>query len=297
MKKGNDVAWTAERNRLADFFALTKPRLNSLTVTTAGVGYFLGATSPIDLLMMLHVLIGSGLVAGGAAAFNQVAERDIDETMARTRLRPMPMGHVSPNEGRIFAVIIAIAGLAILLVGTNVVAAIVAATTLVSYVAIYTPLKRRTSWATIIGAVPGALPPVIGWTAARGALTIEAWVLFSIVFLWQLPHFHALSWLYRSDFKKSGLPLIAVQDPDGRRTAKHALFFGCALVPVSLTPTFVGLAGLPYLVLATVLGVAFLILAVRFLSDRTDARARVLFLGSLVYLSLLWLSLVSARLL
>lgn len=297
MKKGNAVTLTAARNRLADFFALTKPRLNSLTVTTAGVGYFLGATSPIDLLMMLHVLIGSGLVAGGAAAFNQVAERDIDETMARTKLRPMPMGRISPNEGRIFAVITAIAGLGILLVGTNVVAAIVAATTLVSYVAIYTPLKRRTSWATIIGAVPGALPPVIGWTAARGALTIEAWVLFSIVFLWQLPHFYALSWLYRSDFEKSGLPLIAVQDPDGRRTAKRALFFSCALVPVSLTPTFVGLAGLPYLVLATVLGAAFVILAVRFLSERTDARARVLFLGSLVYLSLLWLSLVSARLL
>ena len=181
--KGNTVALTAERNRLVDFFALTKPRLNSLTVATAGVGYFLGATSPIDLIMMLNVLVGSGLVAGGAAAFNQIAERDIDETMARTKLRPMPMGRVSLNEGRIFAFIIATAGFVILLVGTNVVATIVAATTLVSYVAIYTPLKRRTSWATIIGAVPGALPPVIGWTAARGALTVEAWVLFSIVFL------------------------------------------------------------------------------------------------------------------
>ena len=247
--------------------------------------------------MMLHVLIGSGLVAGGAAAFNQVAERDIDETMARTKLRPMPTGRVSPNGGRIFAAIIATAGLAILVVGTNVVAATVAATTLFSYVLIYTPLKRRTSWATIIGAVPGALPPVIGWTAARGALTVEAWVLFSIVFLWQLPHFHALSWLYRSDFKKSGLPLIAVQDPDGRRTAKHALFFGCALVPVSLAPAFVGLAGFPYLVVATVLGAAFLVLGVRFLSERSEPRARALFLGSLVYLSLLWVALVSARLL
>ncbi|MEE3203406.1 MAG: heme o synthase [Acidobacteriota bacterium] len=295
--KDNTVALTAERTRLVDFFALTKPRLNSLTVATTGVGYFLGATSPIDLLMMLHVLIGSGLVAGGAAAFNQVAERDIDETMARTKLRPMPTGRVSPNGGRIFAAIIATAGLAILVVGTNVVAATVAATTLFSYVLIYTPLKRRTSWATIIGAVPGALPPVIGWTAARGALTVEAWVLFSIVFLWQLPHFHALSWLYRSDFKKSGLPLIAVQDPDGRRTAKHALFFGCALVPVSLAPALVGLAGFPYLVVATVLGAAFLVLGVRFLSERSEPRARALFLGSLVYLSLLWVALVSARLL
>jgi protoheme IX farnesyltransferase len=295
--KGTAVALTAERSRFLDFFALTKPRLNSLTVATAGVGYLLGATSPIDLLMMLHVLVGSGLVAGGAAAFNQVAERDIDETMARTKLRPMPMGRVSPNEGRIFAVIVAAVGLVVLVAGTTVVAATVAATTLISYVLIYTPLKRRTSWATIIGAVPGALPPVIGWTAARGALTIEAWVLFGIVFLWQLPHFHALSWLYRSDFEKSGLPLIAVQDHDGRRTATHALVFGCALVPVSLTPAFVGLAGFPYLVVATVLGTAFLILAVRFLAERSESRARALFLGSLVYLSLLWVSLVSARLL
>ena len=295
--KGEAVALPADRNRFLDFFALTKPRLNSLTVATAGVGYFLGAGSPIDLLIMLHVLIGSGLVAGGAAAFNQVAERDIDETMARTRLRPMPMGRVSANEGRIFAAIITAVGLVILVIGANVVAAAIAATTLVIYVAIYTPLKRRTPWATIIGAVPGALPPVIGWTAARGALTIEAWVLFSIVFLWQLPHFHALSWLYRSDFEKSGLPLLAVQDHDGRRTATHALVFGCALVPVSLTPAFVGLAGFPYLVVASVLGTAFLILSVRFLAERSEPRARALFLGSLIYLSLLWASLVSARLL
>ncbi len=295
--KSETVTLTAERNRFLDFLALTKPRLNSLTIATAGVGYFLGATSPIDLLIMFHVLIGSGLVAGGAAAFNQIAERDIDETMARTRLRPMPMGHVSPNEGRVFAVVVATIGLVILVVGTNGVAAAVAATTLVSYVAIYTPLKRRTSWATIVGAVPGALPPVIGWTAARGTLTIETWVLFSIVFLWQLPHFHALSWLYRSDFEKSGLPILAVQDRDGRRTATHALVFGCALVPVSLAPAFVGLAGLPYLVVATVLGAIFLVLAVRFLTERSEPRARALFLGSLVYLSLLWLSLVSARLL
>jgi len=295
--KGTAVALSADRSRFFHFFALTKPRLNSLTVATAGVGYFLGATSPIDLLMMLHVLVGSGLVAGGAAAFNQVAERDIDETMARTKLRPMPMGRVSPNEGRIFAVIVSAVGLMVLVVGTTVVAATVAATTLISYVLIYTPLKRRTSWATTIGAVPGALPPVIGWTAARGALTIEAWVLFGIVFLWQLPHFHALSWLYRSDFEKSGLPLIAVQDHDGRRTATHALVFGCALVPVSLTPACVGLAGFPYLMVATVLGTAFLVLAVRFLAERSESRARALFLGSLVYLSLLWVSLVSARLL
>ena len=236
-------------------------------------------------------------MAGGAAALNQIAERDIDEVMERTRRRPMPMGRVTPSEGRLFATVIATLGLLELALGANVVAAAVAAATLISYVAIYTPLKRRTSWATIVGAVPGALPPVIGWTAARGALTVEAWVLFGIVFLWQLPHFHALSWLYRDDFRKAGLPLVAVQDPDGRRTARHAVFFGAALVPVSLSPTFVGLAGTAHLVVGGVLGIGYVALALRFAVARTDARARALFLGSLIYLPALWGSLIAARLL
>ncbi len=295
--KGDAVALTANRNRLGDFLTLIKPRLNSLTVATAGVGYFLGAGAPIDLVVALHVLVGAGLVAGGAAALNQIAERDIDEVMERTRRRPMPMGRVTPSEGRLFATVIATLGLLELALGANVIAAAVAAATLISYVAIYTPLKRRTSWATIVGAVPGALPPVIGWTAARGALTVEAWVLFGIVFLWQLPHFHALSWLYRDDFRKAGLPLVAVQDPDGRRTARHAVFFGAALVPVSLSPTFVGLAGTAHLVVGGVLGIGYVALALRFAVARTDARARALFLGSLIYLPALWGSLIAARLL
>ncbi len=295
--KGDAVALTADRNRLGDFLTLIKPRLNSLTVATAGVGYFLGAGAPIDLVVALHVLVGAGLVAGGAAALNQIAERDIDEVMERTRRRPMPMGRVTPSEGRLFATVIATLGLLELALGANVIAAAVAAATLISYVAIYTPLKRRTSWATIVGAVPGALPPVIGWTAARGALTVEAWVLFGIVFLWQLPHFHALSWLYRDDFRKAGLPLVAVQDPDGRRTARHAVFFGAALVPVSLSPTFVGLAGTAHLVVGGVLGIGYVALALRFAVARTDARARALFLGSLIYLPALWGSLIAARLL
>ena len=295
--KGDAVALTADRNRLGDFLTLIKPRLNSLTVATAGVGYFLGAGAPIDLVVALHVLVGAGLVAGGAAALNQIVERDIDEVMERTRRRPMPMGRVTPSEGRLFATVIATLGLLELALGANVIAAAVAAATLISYVAIYTPLKRRTSWATIVGAVPGALPPVIGWTAARGALTVEAWVLFGIVFLWQLPHFHALSWLYRDDFRKAGLPLVAVQDPDGRRTARHAVFFGAALVPVSLSPTFVGLAGTAHLVVGGVLGIGYVALALRFAVARTDARARALFLGSLIYLPALWGSLIAARLL
>ena len=283
------------RHRFADFLALTKPRLNSLVVVTAGVWYYLGTVDRLDLIVGLHVLVGSGLVAGGAAALNQVAERDLDGTMRRTQQRPLPAGRIRPIEGYVFGTGLAALGLAELSAGANATAAIVALATLVSYVAIYTPLKRRTSWSTVVGAVPGALPPVIGWTAARGGLTPEAWAVFAIVFLWQLPHFHALSWLHRDDFRRAGIPLVAVQDTDGRRASTHALLFTAALVPTSLTPFFVGLAGSTYLIFAFLLGVTFFLLAVGFARARTTRRARALFLGSLVYLPLLWGLLVVER--
>lgn len=294
--KSEVIALIVDRRRLLDFLALTKPRLNSLVVATTGVGYFLGANAPFELFVGIHVLIGSALVAGGAAALNQISERDIDEIMSRTRQRPMPTGRITATEGRLFASVISAIGLVELALGANIIAAAVAAVTLVIYVTVYTPLKRRSPWATIVGAVPGALPTVIGWTAARSALTVEAWVLFSIVFLWQLPHFHALSWLYRNDFRRAGLPLIAVQDTDGRRTGRHMVFFAAILVPVSLAPSIVGLAGTSHLIIATCLSTGFLLLAVRFLVVRTEARARALFVGSLIYLPLLWGSLIVARL-
>lgn len=291
--KGNLATLTSARQRVADLLALTKPRLNSLVVATAGVGYYLGAGAAADLTAALHVLAGSALVAGGAAAFNQVAERDIDEVMQRTRLRPMAAGRLTPVEGRLFAATLSVAGLVELAMRVNVVAAAVALVTLISYAAVYTPLKRRTPWATLVGAVPGALPPVIGWSGARGEVAVEAWILFGVVFCWQLPHFHALSWLYRADFARAGLPLVATGDPDGRRTALHALLFAAALVSLSLTPTLVGMAGPHHAAVAGLLGLPFLALAVRFLVRRSDARARALFIGSLVYLPLFWASLVA----
>ena len=278
--------------RASDFVALTKPRLNSLVVASAGIGYVLGAGPAPELGAALHALVGSGLVAGGAAAFNQVAERDVDKAMRRTGRRPLPAGRVSPLEGSVFAAALSAAGLAQLALGANVLAALVALVTLVSYAGIYTPLKRRTPWATLVGAVPGALPPVIGWAAARGALTVEAWVLFGIVFLWQLPHFHALSWLYRDDYARAGLPLVATADPDGRRTATHAAGYAAALVPMSLAPAFVGLAGPGHLAVAGLLGALLVVPALRFRRHRDDRRARALFVASLAYLPLLWLSLV-----
>ena len=283
----------AAPHRIADFLALTKPRLNSLVVATAGVGYYMGAGATPDLGVALHVLVGSALVAGGAAAFNQTAERDIDEVMQRTRLRPVAAGRITPAEGRVFAVALSVAGLVALALRVNALAAAVALATLISYAAVYTPLKRRTPWATLVGAVPGALPPVIGWAAARGALTVEAWILFGVVFLWQLPHFHALSWLYRDDFGRAGLPLVAVRDPDGRRTALQALLSTAALLPLSLTPALVGMTGPFHAVAAGVLGVPLLVLASGFLARRSEARARALFVGSLAYLPLFWASLLA----
>ena len=294
MKSGT-VALVTYRRRVADFIALTKPRLNSLVVATTGVGYLLGVNTSFDISVAIHVLLGASLVAGGAAALNQIAERDIDKSMHRTRQRPIPTGRLTPTEARLFAVGISLMGLVELALGTNVVTAAVAATTTIIYVAIYTPLKRRTSLATIVGAIPGALPPVIGWTAARGALTLEAWVLFGIVFFWQIPHFHALSWMHREDFRRAGLPLIATQDEDGRRTARHAAFFSLLLLPVSLIPTAVGLSGKPYLVFAGGLGLGFLFLAIQFMTTPTETRARRLFIGSLVYLPALWVFLLASR--
>ena len=285
----------ASQSRASDFLHLTKPRLNSLVVVTAGLGYYLGTSGQLQLPGFLHTIVGSGLVAGAAATLNQVAERDLDESMARTRQRPLPSGRILPREARIFAFALAAIGVFELALMTNWLAAAVALVTLVSYVAVYTPLKRRTSWATLVGAVPGALPPVIGWTAARGALTVEAWVLFGIVFLWQLPHFHALSCLYRDDFERAGLPVLAVIDPTGRLASRQALVYTAGLLPVSLAPFWVGLGGTMYVVGAFALGSVFIAMAVRFARTPTTEHARQLFRTSLIYLPLLWGLLVAER--
>ena len=286
--KSGAAAIPSSKSRVADFLALTKPRLNTLVVVTAGVGYGLGVSGQFDVATLLHTMLGSFLVAGGAATLNQVAERDIDEAMQRTRHRPIPSGRVLPWEARVFAALITGLGLTELAVGTNVLAAGVALATLVSYVAVYTPLKRRSPLSTLVGAVPGALPPVIGWAAARGTLGVEAWVLFGIVFLWQLPHFHALSWMHRDDFRRANLPIMAVIDESGQRNAKQALAFTVALLPVSLAPSIVGLTGRFYAGAAFGFGSAFVILAWRFAEQPSTVRARSLFIGSLVYLPLLW---------
>ena len=293
--KTETIALSNTRSRATDFLALTKPRLNALVVLTAGVGYLIGAAADVDFLTLLHTVLGSALVAGSAAALNQVAERDIDQTMERTRQRPIPAGRIQAAEAVIFALLLATCGITELAIGTNTIATLVAVATLISYIGIYTPLKRRTPWATLIGAIPGALPPVIGWSAAQGVIGVEGWSLFGIVFLWQLPHFHALAWMYRDDFRRAKLPLLAVIDTTGQRNARHALWYSSALLPISILPSIVGLTGRSYAAAAVGLGVAFVVFAWRFDARPSQERARALFLSSLVYLPLLWSALVVNR--
>jgi heme o synthase len=282
------------RQRAADFLALTKPRLNFLVVATAAVGYYLGATS-VDLLKWVEAVVGTALVAGGAAGLNQVYERDTDGLMWRTRTRPLAAHRLTTGEATAFSLALSTAGLVLLAARTNLLAALLAALTLVSYNVIYTPMKRRSQLATLVGAVPGALPPMIGWVAGRGALTPGAWALFAIVFVWQIPHFMAISWLYREDFRRAGFPMLPVIRPDGASTARQAIFFSVLLIPVSLAPFFLHMAGAVYAAGATVGGLAMLAAAIAFMADRTDERARRLFIGSITYLPLLWVLLLADR--
>jgi heme o synthase len=281
------AAWPGTAARAADLLALTKPRLNFLVVATTLAGYYLGADA-FDPARLFHTIVGTALVAGGAAAFNEVFERDTDGKMRRTRLRPLPDGRMRASTATWFAAVISLLGLWQLWLGASPLAASVAFATLTSYSLVYTPLKRRTSLSTLIGGIPGALPPMIGWAAATGSLSVGAWVLFAIVFLWQMPHFLAIAWLCREDYARAGLPMLPVVEPDGRSTSQQVVLYATVLVPVSLVPTLIGLAGRVYFGGAAALGLAFLVLAVQFARQRNNESARRLFLGSISYLPLLW---------
>ena len=283
-------------SRTADYVALTKPRLNLLVLITTLAGVYLAAPEGVPMPLLLHTLIGTALVAGGAAALNQVWERDTDRLMRRTSTRPLPSGRLGIAEATFFGVLLSIAGIAELAIAVNTLSAAVAALTLASYVFAYTPMKRRSSLSTLVGAVPGALPPVIGWVAVTGALTLPALVLFGIQFFWQMPHFLAIAWMHRDDYARAGIPLLPVMEPNGRHTGQQALLYAAALWPVSLLPAVVGLAGTPYSLLATALGFAFIAQAALFARQRSMVTARRLFLVSITYLPLLWAALVINRL-
>jgi len=289
------LAGVRRQSNLGDYVALTKPRLNFLVVLTSAAGYYLGALSSINLWQMTQAVVGTALVAGGAAVLNQVYERDTDALMRRTLGRPLPDHRVTAGDATIFGLALALAGIALLALGANLLAALLALATLFVYLMVYTPMKRRSPVATLVGAVPGALPALIGWAAARGAATTGGWILFAIVFLWQIPHFMAIAWMYREDYRSAGFPMLPVIEPDGRSTARQAVFYCAALLPVSLAPTLLGMANTVYFVSALGLGLLFLVLTLKFARTRAVADARRLFFGSIIYLPILWILMIAGR--
>jgi len=281
------------RARAGDFLALTKPSITRLVVLTAAAGFYLGSRGPVDLALLLHTLGGTGLVAGGTNALNQWWERDVDARMHRTRGRPLPAGRLAPAVALAFALGISVLGIAWLAWMVNGITALLAALTLSSYVLCYTPLKKRTPLNTLVGAVPGALPILGGWTAATGSFAVPAWLLFGVLFLWQLPHFLALAWMYREDYRRGRLRMLSLDDPDGSRTGRKATAWSLALVAVSLLPAASGLTAAAYAPAAGVLGLVLVGLGAAMALRPSPRRARQLFLGSVLYLPLLMLALVA----
>ena len=281
------AAALADKSRLTVFCELIKARLTFLVLLTTLVGFYVGFRGAMDYLLLLHTLLGTGLVAGGAAALNQYLERQHDARMRRTEDRPLPSGRLLPDTALMFGGVSAAAGLIELALAVNLETSVLGAITLCSYLFIYTPLKRVTTLNTAIGAVPGALPPLMGWTAARGEINVEGWSLFAILFFWQLPHFLAIAWMYRDDYAKAGFAMLPVFDSNGERTAVQTVSHTLGLLPISLCPFLLNLAGVVYLAGALVLGLAFLWQAIQFSRELTAQRARQLFYASIVYLPLL----------
>ncbi len=273
---------------MKDYLALTKPRITWLILMSTGVGYFFGAKGGWHLLTLLHTIIGTGLIASGTAALNQWYEREADAKMKRTQARPLPAGRLDAGKALAFAIFISAAGFVELFFGVNALTALLGLFTLLSYLFIYTPLKQRSPHSTTIGAIPGAMPPLIGYAAASGTLTWEAWVLFAILFLWQFPHFYAIAWMYREDYERAGIRMLPVVEPDGESTARRILLYSLVLIPISLAPKFLAMTGNFYLFGALALGLLFLYAGLRVSFDRTRQRARAVLLASVIYLPVLY---------
>lgn len=280
---------------MRDWLELTKPRISVLVTITAAVGYCLGSAGPVDLVGLLELVFGTALAAGGAGALNQVVERDVDARMGRTKNRPLPAGRIQVNAAFVFGLALSLAGTAWLSARGNLLTGWLAGATIVLYVGAYTPLKRRSPLNTLVGAVPGALPPVMGWTAAAGTLGPGALALFGILYLWQLPHFLAIAWMFREDYAGAGLKMLPEVDGGGPWTGRLAVLYALALVPVSLAPTLLGLAGGAYFAGALILGVALVAVGLGMVRDRERRSARRLLLASVTYLPLLLVLLVLDR--
>ena len=284
------------RNRLvADLAELVKARLTLLVLVTTAVGFYLGSESPIDYVALFHVVFGTAAAAAGAAALNQWWERRADALMRRTRTRPIPAGRMRPPQALALGVVLSIFGVGYLAIVCNGLSAALAAITIAIYIFAYTPLKRASTANTAVGAIPGAIPPMIGWAAARGSVGAEAWSLFAIVFLWQLPHFFAIAWMYREDYSRAGFRMISTDDRSGERSASQSVFFCILLLVIAGLPAFLGIASFVYLAIELLLGGLFIAVAMRFLRMRTPSAARSLFIASIVYLPVLLGTLVLTK--
>lgn len=278
-----------------DYLELSKSRIVMMVLITTAAGFFFGAGS-VDPLLLIHTLVGTALVAAGTNALNQYVEREYDGRMHRTRTRPLPDGRITPLAALIFSSAISVFGTVYLALAVNSLTAILGAFTLTSYVFVYTPLKRLSTVCTIIGAVPGAIPPLMGWAAATGELGVGGWIIFGILFFWQLPHFMAISWMYREDYARGGFVMLSVLDEDGAAVARQAILYSLALLAVSIAPAFFGMTGIVYLVAALAAGAAMIVKSVRFFFDRSRPNARSLFMTSNLYLlTVMILLVVSAR--
>lgn len=283
------IAVDRPRAAAADWLVLCKPRLNSLVVATTLGGAWLGSRGQAPAALLIHAVGGTALTACGASALNMVMERRTDALMERTRDRPVPAGRIAPADGVVFGSALTAAGIAWLALGTNLLAAVLAALTLLVYLAVYTPLKGRSASNTLVGAVPGALPPLIGWAAAGRGLDAGGWTLFAVLYLWQIPHFLSIAWLYREDYRRAGLVMMPGVDGDGEAAGRHALHYALALVPVPLFALSAGLAGgAVFAAGAVLLGLGYASAAWTFSRVRTDERARRLLRASLLYLPLLF---------
>ncbi|MBI2070164.1 MAG: protoheme IX farnesyltransferase [Elusimicrobia bacterium] len=274
-------------SRLADYGELIRPRLNFLVVLTTLIGFQFGLEGEMPFLGLIHLLLATALLAGGSSALNQLIEQDTDARMRRTQGRPIPAGRLNSEQAFVFGMTLSVTGFACLVLASNWLTAALGALTWSSYLLAYTPLKKRTPWALYIGAVPGALPPVMGWTAAQGHLGLGAVFLFTILFFWQIPHFLAIALMHREDYGRAGLPLFPLIDPNLKRTGRHIVFATLALFGVSAAVAFCGLAGASYLSAALILGVVFGALAIACAREKTTLYARYLFLFSIVYLPVL----------
>ena len=273
---------------MKDYVELTKPRITWLILMSTAVGYYFGHDGSWRIWPILHVIIGTGLIASGTAALNQWYEHEADKKMRRTQARPIPSGRITPTKAFWFGVALEVVGSLELWLGVNALTSLLGVLTIVLYLFAYTPLKQKTWWSTTIGAFPGAIPPLIGFAAAANTLTPEAWALFGILFFWQFPHFYAIAWMYREDYSRAGIQMLPVVEPDGESTARQILIYSLLLTPISLLPKWLGMTGSLYMAGALVMGILFLYAGVRVTLDRTRVRARRVLLASVLYLPILY---------